>query len=623
MKRSLCVAEPAIVRAHQKCLWKFHYTPSFPLPAKTRLRFALMSHGFDEEWEIPKKANQVVLEWSSSSVTGKPFVDEDGFISYDFTLTKEIPAGEMLTIRLGKEESAATRAQMFYQRKRPFFLYIDTKGKGEFKDYDTFSIDVKGSTLHNIRVIVPSIVEKNQRFDVYLRFEDAFGNVTGLAPDDTLIELSYDQLRENLNWKLFVPETGFLTLPNLYFNEPGIYRLRLKNLQSGETYYSPPIHCYLEFPHQVFWGIFRDDPVRRNVEKDTEAALRYYRDDAGLQFFATSSPENGTISGELWKQISSQVAEFNEEERFVAFLGQTYMGENRKEGVRHIIYAKDNRPLVHKKDSKYNQLKKVYKAHIPKDLVSTVILSTLDGYAYDFEEFEPEYERLVEIYSALGSIECSKKEGNDFPVAVPGKKIGEVKEGTVRSALDRNKRFGFTAGGFDRKGDLGTLATDAGPQYSPGMTAVLATEYTRDELFNAIYQRRTFVTTGEKILIDFRIAEMPMGSEISTNVKPGLVYNRHIHGLVAGVDQISRIEIIRGGKVWHEINPKNNFFELAVDDSDLLEKVALQDPNTGNLFTYYYLKVVQKNGHTAWSSPIWVDLETKLEKVLKKVPKKK
>ena len=32
-------------------------------------------------------------------------------------------------------------------------------------------------------------------------------------------------------WKLFIPETGFITLPNLYFNEPGVYKIQLKNLK--------------------------------------------------------------------------------------------------------------------------------------------------------------------------------------------------------------------------------------------------------------------------------------------------------------------------------------------------------------------------------------------------------
>lgn len=135
------------------------------------------------------------------------------------------------------------RAQTFLQRKRAFHLYIDPKGKGDWKEPEVFTLDVKGSSLENIRIIAPSLVSKNKRFDVIIRFEDCYGNLTHQAPEGTLIELSYKNLRENLNWKLFVPETGFINIPNLYFGESGIYRIELRNLTTKEVFYSSPIKC--------------------------------------------------------------------------------------------------------------------------------------------------------------------------------------------------------------------------------------------------------------------------------------------------------------------------------------------------------------------------------------------
>ena len=135
----------------------------------------------------------------------------------------------MLIIHLGQEGAEGIRCQQYIQRRRVFSLYIDTKGKGDFKEPEQFYIDIKGNKLQTIKLIVPSIVQKNQRFDVVVRFEDMYGNLTGNADKSTLIELSHDLIRENLTWKLFVPETGFLTLPNLYFNEPGVYKFKLKN----------------------------------------------------------------------------------------------------------------------------------------------------------------------------------------------------------------------------------------------------------------------------------------------------------------------------------------------------------------------------------------------------------
>jgi len=39
-------------------------------------------------------------------------------------------------------------------------------------------------------------------------------------------------------------------------------------------------------------------------------------------------------------------------------------------------------------------------------------------------------------------------------------------------------------------------------------------------------------------------------------------------------------------------------------------------------FAYYYLRVLQKDGHMAWSSPIWVDMEDAPPAPAKKSKKK-
>ena len=106
-----------------------------------------------------------------------------------------------------------------------------------------------------IRIITPSFVTKNKRFDVVVRFEDEFGNLTNETAENTLIELTYEYLRENLNWKLFIPETGFIALPNLYFNEAGVYTIQLKNLSTGEVFRSAPIKCFAEAHDYLFWGL--------------------------------------------------------------------------------------------------------------------------------------------------------------------------------------------------------------------------------------------------------------------------------------------------------------------------------------------------------------------------------
>ena len=207
---------------------------------------------------------------------------------YEFTLTAEVKAGESISIFLGTPEKQKPEkgnlCQSIVQRRRPFHLFIDPKGKGDFREPEIFAMDVRGNKLHNIRVIVPSIVAKNRRFDVSVRFEDKFGNLTSNAPEGTLIELSYEQLRENLAWKLFIPETGFLNLPNLYFNEAGIYRIQLLNAHTKEKFYSPPIKCFADSERSLYWGLLHGESERVDSTENIEGCLRHFRDEGALQF---------------------------------------------------------------------------------------------------------------------------------------------------------------------------------------------------------------------------------------------------------------------------------------------------------------------------------------------------
>ncbi|MFI5333937.1 MAG: DUF3604 domain-containing protein, partial [Chlamydiales bacterium] len=603
MRRSICQCEPLATFAGEIGTWKFTYSTAIPLPKGTRLRFDILSKGRPIDWQVPQtnlkeKENLIWAETAGAkALPAKEVYLPETFVPvYEFTLPAELKTGESISIFLGTPEQQKTekgnRSQSLVQRRRPFHLFIDPKGKSDFREPEIFAMDVRGNKLQNIRIIVPSIVAKNRRFDVSVRFEDKFGNLTSNAPEGTLIELSYEQLRENLTWKLFVPETGFLNLPNLYFNETGIYRIQLLNTQTNEKFYSAPIKCFAESDRSLFWGLLHGESERVDSTDNIEGCLRHFRDEQALQFFATSPFENvEETSNELWKTLSLQVAEFNEEMRFITLLGFQWFGNIPEEGLRQIVYTKDNRPLLRRKDAKSNNLKKIYKSHNPKEFFSVPCFTMGKGFETTFEDFTPEYERVVEIYNAWGSSECLEKEGNPRPIATTGKTgIVESEKGSIRRALARNIRFGFVAGGLDDRGIYADLFESDQVQYSPGLTAIFAIEQTRDALVQALHNRACYATTGERIVIGFHIAGSPMGTELSTKAKPGLVFNRHITGFVAGTSALKEVALIRNGELFHTFPIKEDAFDFEYDDFKNLGEIILPSPDERPHFVYYYLR---------------------------------
>lgn len=622
MARSICYCEPNMAYAGELNTWHFIYTPSAALPKGTKLKFDLQSKGREIDWQIPsvnmKKSTGVIYGLTSKGKLLQATeieVPESFTPLYEFILPHAIEVGDKIAIIVGAKPGEAgkkgnlIRAQTVSQRRRSFLLYVDPTGKGHYDDPEVFSLDVKGGELANIRVLNPSFVAKNRRFDVVVRFEDEYGNLTSNAPDDTLIELSHEHLRENLNWKLFIPETGFITLPNLYFNEEGVYTIQLINSRTKQIFRSPPIKCFAENNKHVYWGLLHGESDRFDSTENIESCLRHFRDDKAYNYYGVSPFESQEeTSNETWKSISQNVVEFDEDDRFTTLLGFQWLGEPKEEGLRQFVYAKENKPILRKKDAKSNTLKKIYKSFFPKEMISIPSFTMAKGMEYNFDQFDPDFERVVEIYNAWGCSELPKKEGNLRPISSAGNSgVQETAEGSIQKALQRNFRFGFVAGGLDDRGAYADLYESDQDQYSPGLTAIIAPTHTREALAEALYQRSCYATTGERIIVGLYLAGIPMGREISTAEKRGLVINRHLSGYVAGTTKLKRVELIRNGKVIKTFEPNTYFLDFTYNDLTPLDKVCLDAKDKKPCFVYYYLRVIQEDGHMAWSSPIWVD----------------
>lgn len=634
MRRSICFTEPKYVFAGQTTTIKFVYSPANNLPKGSRLKFDPLSKGKEIDWEIPQAGTKgsgcpLTLLMPQGTIVSPKAIQGKSKIcpQYEFVLPHEVKAGEEVCIYMGSQEGQkGCRAQLHVQRRRPFHLYIDLKGSGDYKEPEVFTMDVKGNALDNIRVIAPSMVAKNERFDVVIRFEDCFGNLTSHAPEGTLIEFSYDQLRENLNWKLFVPETGFINLPNLYFNEIGVYRLKLNNTQKKQIFFSSPIKCIESDNNQtIYWGNLHGESERFDASNQIESCLRHFRDDMAFHFYATSAFEaEEETSPEVWKNISLQISEFNEEDRFITYLGLQWFNDEPNEGLRQLIFTKDNKPLLRKKESKSTSLKKIYKSHTSKEIIGIPSLTMGSGMGYNFDDFNSEYEPVVEIYNAWGSSECTKAQGNLKPITANGKKgIEENESGSIRKALNYGHRFGFVGGGLDDRGVFSSFYESDQVQYTPGLTAIITSSQTRDSLIQALKDRSCYATTGARIIMNLEIAGLPIGCVISTKAKPGLLYNRYIKGSIIGTANIDKVEIIRNGHVIKTFQPKQDLFDFEFDENDMLDRHLIKSQVDESNFVYYYVRASQMDGHIGWTSPIWIEFHQQEQVVVPQKPLKK
>ena len=160
--------------------------------------------------------------------------------------------------------------------------------------------------------------------------------------------------------------------------------------------------------------------------------------------------------------------------------------------------------------------------------------------------------------------------------------------------------LGFTGGGDYHEGKSAWTPDDPDGQgsalhgfahqlrYRCGLTAALMPELRRRELVDALRDRRTWATTGARILLDFEVSDVEMGQE-------GKAKRAEVEAEVHGVSELARLEIIRDGEIVH-----------TVEAQGLDAEIEWKDPEEVGERAWYYLHVIQRDGEEAWSSPVWL-----------------
>ena len=86
---------------------------------------------------------------------------------------------------------------------------------------------------------------------------------------------------------------------------------------------------------------------------------------------------------------------------------------------------------------------------------------------------------------------------------------------------------------------------------------------------------------------------------------------RTVHVAVHGTAPIAHITLVRNNVDVRRIHPPGPAADVTVDlvDEDTLEEIMPVSPpvpdGNGAALVYYYVRVVQADGRTAWSSPVW------------------
>ena len=195
--------------------------------------------------------------------------------------------------------------------------------------------------------------------------------------------------------------------------------------------------------------------------------------------------------------------------------------------------------------------------------------STLEG--KDQWDYRPAHYSVINNTEMYGDV-----------IHYEGKTYDAKMEQAVRGFLDLGGKTGFVRG------------TDTHEGQPAARTAVLAREFTREAIFEALGHRRNYAVSEARILLSFKINGHEMGEEIEIAGKPQIDVDIH------GTDMIEEAIIVRDGATLHSLSPGTENLKFTYVDESFRKS------------SYYYLRVTQvdKDRHgnlsRAWSSPIWV-----------------
>ncbi len=205
---------------------------------------------------------------------------------------------------------------------------------------------------------------------------------------------------------------------------------------------------------------------------------------------------------------------------------------------------------------------------------------------------DEELRRNLEIYSAHGHSEYYDP---DHPLAF------EQSDFTSPSKSLKQPQYAQDAW---RAGlALSTVASSDDHRAQPGqphwgLTAVKAPHLTRTEVFDALYARRTYGTTGVRTLLEFSINGRTGGEDVLVRNTPELRVEAH------GYNEIEQVEILRYCKSDGGFQVIFSFSPQALDFSwSNLDWSFRED-------SIYYVRLretgeVRGRISMAWSSPIW------------------
>lgn len=416
--------------------------------------------------------------------------------------------GDKIVVRIGDRRwgSRGTRSQTFVEDNFLMRWYIDPVGTSRFAPIKPdIAIPVLPGPPIKVKAITPRVVKPNRDFQIYVHTEDAWGNATANLEGLKALHSITKYGEPNPFWEneVELPHGGWTTGKiDALLPEDGDYILSVVVKDSkGTVIANRSDHLTADSTFPVARPLFADLHVHSDDTVGTNSTtynFSYAQEIAGLDIVGYTA-NDFNITQERWNATLDTIKQVNADNKFVVFPGTEWCGNSAAGGDHNVVFLGDPRESIPEfpfdkngntaRSFEWNEngpselipgawpLDEVYAtyAHAPE---KHLMIPHVGGRRCNLSWHHPKLERLLEIGSAWGHFEWLLRDA-----VIRGWKMG------VCANSDEHR--GRCGGGVPGTAVFGTKG---------GLTGVLADRLQWDTVAKTLRARRTFATTGERLV---------------------------------------------------------------------------------------------------------------------------
>ncbi len=429
-----------------------------------------------------------------------------------------VDPGETVTVTYGDTSGGGPglRVTTVSGEHLPMPLYVDIDGSGDWFMLPLQPFEIVGAKATGVHGFAPSVVAVGEPFEVSVRAEDDWYNrATGDIP-------GFEVWVDGAVAATTAAGTEAIQTVELTIDEVGPHWIDLRSMDGALVGEANPVLVEEAPERRIYWGDTHGHSGYAEGIGTVDYFMRFARDDARLDY-VTHSEHDTALDEAEWRLMRDTVSQYDAPGRFIPYLGYEWTVRAWTGGGHHNVLFRTTEGRERVSALEYPTLSSLYQGLREKHDPADVVVIPHAHNPGDARNSDPVLEPLIEVMSMHGTFEWF-----------------------IRNYLGNGHQVGFVAASDDHLSHPGYAAPSRNSlAQRGGLGAVLAPERTRDAIFDGMRARRTYATTGDRIILDVSLNGAGMGE------RTDFATERTVRGRVIGTAAIDTVTVFKNdAPIW-------------------------------------------------------------------------